>query len=144
MQKSLSKIFRFKRPNSPGVVTALSFFLLVATASGFGQQAAKQPTWYVFKIKEIRKVTHSPDKTFSTMEAVTVKDKPFTVKLVWTQLTSGVRTLDAWVNTPKAKFAENVPYVIAGTVLSLKPLTISPDTLAPKAPNFGAPEENVF
>ena len=144
MQESLSKVFRFDRPNFPSVVTALCFFLLVATASGFAQQAAKQPTWYVFKIKELRKVTHSPDKTFSTMEAVTMKDKPFTVKLVWTQLTNGVRTLDAWVNTPKEKFAANVPYVIAGSVLSLKPLTIAPDTLAPNAPNFGAPEENVF
>jgi hypothetical protein len=44
----------------------------------------------------------------------------------------------------KAEFEAGVPYVIAGEVLSRDPLTIRPDTVAEKAPGFGAPARNVY
>jgi len=104
------------------------------------------PTWYVFKIKAFHKVTYSDDRTFAIVEGVTMKDKEFKVKMLWDDSLKGAQqqALDQWLKISKADFEAGIPYVIAGKVISRDPLAIKPDTLAPHAPNFGAPPENVY
>jgi hypothetical protein len=106
----------------------------------------KLPTWYVFKIKAFRKVTYSDDRTSAIVEGVTIKDKEFKVKMVWDERFDGAhqKALDQWLKRSKEQFEAGIPYVIAGEVLSWDPLTVKPDTMAPHAPNFGAPPENVY
>ena len=75
-----------------------------------------------------------------------MKDKEFKVKLVWDETfkESHPKSIDQWLKKSKADFEAGIPYVIAGGVIGRDPLTIKPDTVAPNAPNFGAPSENVY
>jgi len=108
--------------------------------------AKRPPTWYVFKVREFRRLTDSDDKTASIIEGVTVGGREFTIKVVWDPVFRGShrKSIETWMKRPKAEFEAAIPYVIAGRVLSRDPLTIEPDTVVPHAPNFGAPPENVY
>ncbi len=102
------------------------------------------PNWYVFKVKQFRKITHSGDKTFAVVEGVTMGDKPFKVKVVWDQSFNHRKLLDDWTKRAQAEFEAGIPYVISGEVMSRDPLTIMDDTVVSNGDNFGAPPENVF
>lgn len=104
------------------------------------------PTWYVFKIKAFHKVTYSGDRTSAVIEGVTLKDREFKIKVLWDATFKGnhQRCVDEWLKRSKANFEAGLPYVISGMVISRDPLTIEPDTVVDKAPNFGAPAENVY
>ena len=118
----------------------------IETPSVAAPSEKKLPTWYVFKIKALHKVTHSDDRSFTIVEGVTMSDKEFKVKLVWDELFKEIypKSLDQWLKKSKADFEADIPYVIAGGVISRDPLTVKPDTVVPHAPNFGAPPENVY
>lgn len=118
----------------------------IETPSVAATTKQRLPTWYVFKIKALHKVTHSDDRSLTIVEGVTMKDKEFKVKLVWDEpfKQSHPRAIDQWLKKSKADFEAGIPYVIAGGVISRDPLTVKPDTLASHAPNFGAPPENVY
>ncbi len=124
------------------LLLALSVFGCISAA----QAPKNPPTWYVFRIKQLSRVTHSANKTYAIVEGVTIKDKPFKIKLVWSAPFKNTfpKSLDRWMKLSKENFAAGVPYVIAGKVIARDPLTIEPDTVVSHAPRFGAPQENVF
>lgn len=137
-----------RKSTTPANVAADTNTTTVAVASPPTTAPSENPlpTWYVFKIKAFRKVTHSADRTSAIVEGVTMKDKEFTVKLVWDEpfKEAHPRSIDNWLKKSKADFEADIPYVIAGSVISRDPLTIKPDTIVPNAPNFGAPAEDVY
>jgi len=104
------------------------------------------PSWYVFKIRQLRAVTDSADGTFATIEGVTMQGREFKIKVVWADVfrEGHRRAVDGWFKRSKAEFEAGIPYVIAGEVISRDPLTIKPDTVVEKAPAFGAPPRNVY
>ena len=108
--------------------------------------SASAPSWYVFRIRELRAVTDSADGTFATIEGVTMQGKEFRIKVVWADVfrESHRRAVDGWFKRSKAEFEAGIPYVIAGEVISRDPLTIKPDTVVENAPGFGAPPRNVY
>jgi hypothetical protein len=113
--------------------------------------AREQGRWLVFKIEEFTALTTSQDGSYSIISGITANGKPFSFRAVWwtdDRNAIGVncapfvkRYLDN--HTPKEQYR---PYVISGQAvgdpahLVLKAI----DTCAPKAPNFGVPDQNVF
>ncbi|MFI5182625.1 MAG: hypothetical protein ACHQPI_14680 [Thermoanaerobaculia bacterium] len=104
------------------------------------------PSWYVFKIRQLRAVTDSTDGTFATIEGVTTQGREFRIKVVWADVfrESHRRAVDGWIKRSKAEFEAGIPYVIAGEVINRDPLTIRPDTVVANAAGFGAPPRNVY
>lgn len=91
-------------------------------------------------------MTCSEGRSSAIIEGVTIKNKEFRVTVIWDDSFHGAQqnALDAWHKRSEADFQAGIPYVIAGKIISRDPLTIKPDTMAPHAPNFGAPPENVY
>jgi hypothetical protein len=107
--------------------------------------------WLVFKVDEFKSITTSTDESYSVITGVVESGRPFKVKVVWwteDRKALGVkcapfvqRYLDN--KTPKEKYS---PYVIDGHVVKETPeiVLISISSCAPKASNYGVPQENVF
>jgi hypothetical protein len=119
---------------------------LSAPPAAVTPSVATPPSWYVFRIKSLQKVTFSGDRLSAVVEGVTMGDRTFRVKLVWAEVfkESHPRAVERWSRESKADFDAGVPYVIAGKVVSRDPLTIEPDTVVSHALHFGAPPENVY
>ena len=117
------------------IITLLIFPLQFASADN------QKPTWYVFKIEKFISVTHSNDKSYSTVEGVTIKGRHFKIKALWSMLDTGHRTIDSWLSR---KMPDHGPYVIAGGITAWDPLTIEVDTLTPRGGKWNAPEENIY
>jgi hypothetical protein len=105
--------------------------------------------WTVFKIDEFHSIETSADRSYSVISGVTTAGKSFTVKAVWWTdnpdfMFGCAKFIQAYLDekTPKEDYS---PYVIAGMLVEGTELVLrSVDTCTPKAPNFGAPQENVF
>jgi len=107
--------------------------------------------WLVFKVDEFTSITTSGDGSYSVIAGVAVGGRSFRIRAVWwtDEKTAFVidcspsvkRYLDK--GTPKAQYS---PYIISGQALGEASNIVlkSIDTCAPKAPNFGVPDENVF
>ena len=107
--------------------------------------------WLVFKVDEFKSIVTSKDGSYSLISGVTIAGRPFSFRAVWwtdekaavmVNCTPSVtRYLDS--HTPKEQYS---PYIISGQAIG-EPANIvlkSIDTCAPKAPNFGVPDKNVF
>jgi hypothetical protein len=110
------------------------------------RSAETPPSWYVFKIRQLRAVTDSADGTFAVIDGVTMQGKEFEIKVEWADVfkESHRRAVDGWMKRSKTEFEAGIPYVIAGEVIGRDPLTIKPDTVAEHAGAFGAPPRNVY
>jgi hypothetical protein len=105
--------------------------------------------WLVFKIDEFKSIATSADASYSTISGVTTAGKPFTVKAVWwtddpASSFACAKSIKGYLDgaTPKEKYA---PYILSGAAIEGKDLILeNVDTCVPKAPDFGAPEGNVF
>ena len=107
--------------------------------------------WLVFKVDQFTSIETSKDESYSIIAGVTLTGRPFSFKAVWwtdDKRNLGVncapfvkRYLDT--RTPKERYS---PYIISGQAVGEVDTIIlkSIDTCAPKAPNFGVPEGNVF
>ncbi len=121
-----------------------AILILVVPHNAFAEPAASQtnqaeipkaaspsnkplPTWYVFKIKSFKKITHSTDGKSALIEGVTTKDHEFKIKVVWDEKFQGAqrKAIDQWLKRPPAEFEAGIPYIIAGEVLNRDPLTIA-------------------
>jgi hypothetical protein len=108
-------------------------------------------SWLVFKIDEFKSIETSKDGSYSVIAGIAVGGRPFSVKTVWwtDDKTALMVNCSPFVqrylanHTPKEQYR---PYVISGQAVG-DPANLvlrSVDTCAPKAPNFGVPEKNVF
>jgi hypothetical protein len=107
--------------------------------------------WLVFKVDEFKSIATSNDGSYSVISGVTVAGRPFSFRAVWwtddrTALIVNCapfvkRYLDN--HAPKEQYR---PYVISGQAIGEAANIVlkSIDTCAPKAPNFGVPDKNVF
>jgi hypothetical protein len=107
--------------------------------------------WLVFKVDEFKSITTSKDGSYSVISGLTIAGRPFSMRAVWwtddkTALMVNcapfvTRYLDN--HTPKEQYR---PYVISGQAIGEAASIVlkSIDTCAPKAPNFGVPDKNVF
>jgi hypothetical protein len=107
--------------------------------------------WLVFKIDQFTLITTSRDGSFSVISGVVVGGKPFTARFVWwsEEKTQSIVDCSRFVKRyldNKTSKDEYSPYIISGqaTGESSNIVLKSVDTCAPKAPNFGVPDENVF
>jgi hypothetical protein len=108
-------------------------------------------SWLVFKVEEFKSITTSKDGSYSVISGVTIAGRPFTVKAVWWTDEKQAFAVNCSPSvqkylgnhTPKDQYR---PYIISGQAISPSPTIVlkSIDTCAPKAPNFGVPEKNVF
>src|SRR5262249_12735750 len=107
--------------------------------------------WLVFKIDEFKSLTTSQDGSYSVISGVTTTGRTFSFKAVWwTDDKAAVAvncapSIKRYLDThmPKDQYR---PYIVSGQAVG-EPADIvlkSVDTCAPKAPNFGVPDENVF
>jgi hypothetical protein len=113
--------------------------------------AGQKGRWLVFKVDEFTSIATSTDGSYSVISGVTVAGRPFRFKAVWwTDDRKNLlircapfvkRYLDT--HTPKERYS---PYIISGQAVGEGDSIVlrSIDTCAPKAPNFGVPEKNVF
>jgi hypothetical protein len=111
----------------------------------------QKSSWLVFKVDEFKSIATSKDGSYSVISGVTVAGRPFTVKAVWWTDEKQAFRVDCSPfvqkyldnHTPKDQYR---PYIISGQAVSPSPAIVlkSIDTCAPKAPNFGVPEKNVF
>jgi hypothetical protein len=107
--------------------------------------------WLVFKVDEFKSITTSADGSYSTIAGVTTSGRAFSVKAVWwtdDKKALGVNCapfVTRYVDnhTPKERYR---PYIISGQAVGEGSDIVlrSIDACAPKAPNFGVPEKNVF
>jgi hypothetical protein len=98
-----------------------------------------------FKIKEFKSITTSKDGSYSTISAVALSGRPFTVRVVWwTEDPKGFRFgcekwIKGWLDAHAApdKYA---PYVLDGEVAGDDNHLVvrHVDSCVPHAPNFGA------
>jgi hypothetical protein len=113
--------------------------------------AGQKGRWLVFKVDEFRSIATSKDESYSVISGVATSGRPFSFKAVW-----WTDEKNAWrVNcapfvkkyvdnhTPKEQYR---PYVISGQAIGEGAAIVltAVDTCAPKAPNFGVPDQNVF
>jgi hypothetical protein len=113
--------------------------------------ARQTSRWLVFKVDEFKSIATSKDGSYSIISGVTMAGRPFTVKAVWwtDDKTALAVNCSPFVqkyvdsHTPKAQYR---PYIISGQAVSPSADLVlkSVDTCAPKAPNFGVPDKNVF
>jgi hypothetical protein len=102
-----------------------------------------------FKIKEFKSITTSSDGSYSTISAIAMSGRPFTVRAVWwSEDPKGIRFgCEKWIkrwldsHAPPEKYS---PYVLDGEVIGDDSHLVLTrvDTCVPSAPNFGA--VNVF
>jgi hypothetical protein len=107
--------------------------------------------WLVFKVDEFTSIATSKDGSYSVITGVAMTGRAFTFRAVWwtdekTALMVNCATfVTRYVDnhTPKEQYR---PYVISGqaTGEAANIVLKSIDTCAPKAPNFGAPDQSVF
>ena len=121
-----------------------------AEACAFLDQSQKGQ-WLVFKVGEFTSIETSKDESYSIISGVTLGGRAFRFRAVWwTDDKKNLavncapfvkRYLDR--HTPKDQYS---PYIISGQALGEgnNVVLTSIDTCAPKAPNFGVPEKNVF
>ena len=107
--------------------------------------------WLVYKVDEFKTIATSKDGSYSIISGVTIGGRPFSFRAVWwtddkTALAVNCspfvkRYLDN--HTPKEQYR---PYIISGQAIREGDNIVlrSIDTCAPKAPNFGVPDQNVF
>ena len=107
--------------------------------------------WLVYKVDEFKTIATSKDGSYSIISGVTIGGRPFSFRAVWwtddkTALAVNCspfvkRYLDN--HTPKEQYR---PYIISGQAIGEGDSIVlrSIDTCAPKAPNFGVPDQNVF
>jgi hypothetical protein len=107
--------------------------------------------WLVFKVDEFRSITTSTDESYSVISGATLAGRPFRVRAVWwsEQKTPFIITcapsIKRYLDSHAAK-AQYSPYIISGQAFGEGDAIVLNriDTCAPKAPNFGVPDGNVF
>jgi hypothetical protein len=99
------------------------------------------PKWLVFKIAKFDQVTHSEDGFSSVIKGRTVAGDTFTFKAKWSKGSKAASYVNRWIAKPKP---EAGPYILAGSVVSVSPLTVEIDTATPNGKKFNAPAENIF
>jgi hypothetical protein len=107
--------------------------------------------WLVFKVAEFKSIETSKDESYSVISGLTLAGRPFTFRAVWwtdekaALLVNCAPSVRKYLEThaPKEQYS---PYVISGQAVgdAVNVVLTSIDTCAPKAPNFGVPEKNVF
>jgi hypothetical protein len=111
----------------------------------------KKGRWLVFKVGEFTSITTSKDGSYSVISGVTIAGRPFTFKAAW--WTDDKAALVVNCSPFVKKYLDNHtpseqyrPYIISGQAFGEGAGIVlkSVDTCAPKAPNFGVPEKNVF
>ena len=109
----------------------------------------------VYKVDEFKAIETSNDGSYSDISGVIFGGRPFSVKVLWwtddKMTASGflskscVRWITKWVNerTPKEKYG---PYILAGRAFGEGNSIVltSIDNCSGPAPNYQAPEQNVF
>jgi hypothetical protein len=107
--------------------------------------------WLVFKVDQFKSIATSKDGSYSVISGVTTAGRPFSLRAVWWTDDKAAlavncspfvkRYLDN--HTPKEQYR---PYIISGQAVgdATNIVLKSVDTCAPKAPNFGVPDANVF
>ena len=112
---------------------------------------SQKDRWLVFKVDQFTSIETSKDESYSIIAGVTLSGRSFSFTAVWwtdDKKNLGVNCapfvrgyLDT--HTPKERYS---PYIISGQAVGEAGTIIlkSVDTCAPKAPNFGVPEANVF
>jgi hypothetical protein len=107
--------------------------------------------WLVFKVDEFKTIATSRDGSYSVISGISTAGKPFSFKAVWwtDQKAAAMINCAPFVkryldnHTRKEEYR---PYIISGQAVSDSPDIVlkSVDTCAPRAPNFGVPDKNVF
>jgi hypothetical protein len=113
--------------------------------------ASQKTRWLVFKVDEFKSIVNSKDGSYSVISGVTLAGRPFSFKAVWwtddksALLVNCTPSIERYLEShaPKEKYS---PYVISGQGTGEPDNVVlkAIDTCAPKAPNFGVPEKNVF
>jgi len=112
----------------------------------------KKGRWLVFKVGEFTSIATSKDGSYSVISGVTIAGRPFTFKAAWwtdDKATAMLVNCSPFVkkyldnHTPSEQYR---PYIISGQAFGEGAGIVlnSIDTCAPRAPNFGVPEKNVF
>jgi hypothetical protein len=107
--------------------------------------------WLVFKVDEFKSIATSNDGSYSVISGVAVGGRPFSFRAIWwTDEKSALMvncspSVKRYLDTHASK-EQYRPYVISGQAVgdAANIVLKSIDTCAPKAPNFGVPEGNVF
>jgi len=112
---------------------------------------SQKARWLVFKVDEFTAIETSRDASYSVISGVAISGRPFRVTAVWwtedrkSLLVNCAPSVKRYLDehTPKERYR---PYVISGQAVGEATGIVlrSVDTCAPKAPNFGVPEANVF
>jgi hypothetical protein len=113
---------------------------------------SQKSRWLVFKVDEFKSITTSKDGSYSVISGVAQSGRAFSFKAVWwtddkaAMLVNCSPSVSTYLDThaPKDQYR---PYVISGQAIGEAANNIvlkSIDTCAPKAPNFGVPDKNVF
>ena len=121
-----------------------------AEACKFVDQGQKG-RWLVFKIDQFTSIETSKDESYSIISVVTLAGRPFSFKAIW--WTDDKRNLGVnsrppsngtWTRARRrnATVLTSFPGQAVGEADTIVLKSI--DTCAPKAPNFGVPEGNVF
>jgi hypothetical protein len=107
--------------------------------------------WLVFKVDRFTSIETSKDESFSVISGVALGGRSFRFRAVWwtddrrSLLVNCVPSVKRYLSerTPKDRYS---PYIISGPAIGDAEAVVltSIDTCAPKAPNFGVPEEHVF
>jgi len=107
--------------------------------------------WLVYKIDEFKTIATSKDGSYSVISGVTIGGRPFSFRAVWwtddktALLVNCAPFVKKYLDnhTPKEQYR---PYIISGQAIGEAANIVlkSIDTCAPKAPNFGVPDKNVF
>jgi len=111
----------------------------------------KKSRWLVFKVDEFTSIETSKDESHSVISGTTITGKPFRFRAIWwtddkkNLLVNCAPSVKRYLErrTPKDQYS---PYIISGQAIGEGDRIVlnSIDTCAPKAPNFGVPEANVF
>ena len=115
-----------------------------AEACKFIDKSAKGRS-LTFKIKEFKSITTSKDGSYSTISAVAMSGRPFTLRAIWwTEDPKGFRFscekwIKGWLDTraPPDRYS---PYIFDGEVIGDDNHLVlrHVDSCVPHAPNFGA------